>query len=300
MTEEYLQTFAAGTVSGVVGVLLEYPLDTIKVRLQAYTSRYNGYLDCAVKLVREEGIRFFYSGVSTRIIGSGFEHAVVFSFYKWTLRLVGADEYHPLAWQIILGGVGGGVASTTFLTPLELVKCHLQVANMRPVGQREYNGVVDCIVKITRRDGVAGLYKGGVAMLAREVPGTAAYCGTYDKTKELLTPPGGTTAELSTWRLMFAGGCSGVAFWTVFFPADVVKTRMQVDPAFTPSGFMAALRLLYAEGGVRALYCGWTLTAARAFPSNAAIFATYDLCMRSLRKQHQHQQTPSPSSTGTI
>ncbi|EKF30783.1 mitochondrial carrier protein, putative [Trypanosoma cruzi marinkellei] len=288
MAEEYFHTFVAGTFSGVVGVLLEYPLDTIKVRLQAYGSLYRGYLDCAARLFKKEGILSFYHGVSTRFVGSGFEHAVVFSFYKWTLRQVGADEYHPLAWQIVLGGVGGGVASTVFLTPLELVKCHLQVANMLPAGQREYHGVTDCTVKILRRGGVTALYKGGVAMLAREVPGTAAYCGTYDKVKEFLTPLGGSTAELSPWRLMFAGGCSGVAFWTVFFPADVVKTRMQVDPVFSQWSFGKALRVLYAEGGMRALYCGWSLTAVRSFPSNAAIFATYDLSMRAFKNQQRN------------
>ncbi|RNF03459.1 mitochondrial carrier protein [Trypanosoma rangeli] len=225
----------------------------------------------------------FYHGASTRLLASGFEHAVLFSFYKWTLREVGADEYHPLAWQILLGGVGGGVASTVFLTPLELVKCHLQVANMLPPSQREFRGVTHCAVKIARRGGVKTLYKGGAAMLAREVPGAAAYCGTYDKVKELLTPPGGSTAELSPCRLMFAGGCSGVAFWTVFFPADVVKTRVQLDPCFSHYSFGKALRVLYAEGGLQALYCGWSLTALRSFPSNAAIFLTYDLSMRAFR-----------------
>ncbi|KEG10525.1 mitochondrial carrier protein [Trypanosoma grayi] len=95
---------------------------------------------------------------------------------------------------------------------------------------------------------------------------------------------------------MFAGGCSGVAFWTAFFPADVVKTRVQVDPTFASYRFMEALRQLYLEGGIRALYCGWSLTAVRAFPSNAAIFVTYDLCMRVFRKQHQQRQQHSASS----
>ncbi|KEG10526.1 putative mitochondrial carrier protein [Trypanosoma grayi] len=167
MAEEYLHTFTAGTASGVVGVVLEYPLDTIKVRLQAYGSRYKGYMDCAVKLVREEGMLSFYHGVLTRFVGSGFEHAVVFSFYKWTLRELGADEYHPLAWQIAIGGIGGGVASTTFLTPLELVKCHLQVANMLPVEQRQYHGVMDCMVKIARQGGVTEHAARGAAAVPR-------------------------------------------------------------------------------------------------------------------------------------
>ncbi|AAZ13345.1 mitochondrial carnitine/acylcarnitine carrier protein [Trypanosoma brucei gambiense DAL972] len=284
MTEEYVHTVVAGTISGAAGVLLEYPLDTIKVRLQMGGGRYTGYFNCASRMIQEEGTLSLYSGVSTRIVGSAFEHAVVFSSYKWTLRAVGTDEQHPRVWQIALGGVGGGAMSTVLLTPLELVKCRMQVANVQPGAKWRNGSVADCAASIVREGGLTALYKGGLAMLAREIPGTAAYCGTYDKLKEFLTPEGGSTANLSIWSLMFAGGCSGVAFWTIFFPADVAKTRMQVDPAFAKVGFLEALRRIYIEGGMRLLYRGWTGTAVRAFPSNALIFAVFDLTMYALTR----------------
>ena len=31
------------------------------------------------------------------------------------------------------------------------------------------------------------------------------------------------------WRLALAGGIAGCCFWTAMFPADVVKSRVQVD-----------------------------------------------------------------------
>ena len=71
-----------------------------------------------------------------------------------------------------------------------------------------------------------------------------------------MTPAGHSVSELPLYKLMFAGGCSGVAFWTVFFPADVVKTRMQVDAQYGKTNFINALVMQYREGGVQSLYRG--------------------------------------------
>ncbi|KAG8348414.1 putative Mitochondrial carrier protein [Trypanosoma vivax] len=285
MVPDVCHTLIAGIVSGVAGTVIEYPLDTLKVRLQTCGGRYSGYWNCARIVVREEGARALYNGVSMRFIGSAIEHAVIFSSYKWTLRAIGADELHPNMEQIAVGGIGGGVVSTLFITPLELVKCRMQVGKVTARCGRQVWGVWNCALEIVREGGPTALYRGCFATLAREVPGTAAYCGTYDKMKEMLIPVGGTAEDLSAWHFMLAGGTSGVAFWSIFFPADVVKTRVQVDPTFARSGFFKALRQLYLEGGVHALYCGWTGTVVRAFPSNAIIFSMYDLTMRLLRGQ---------------
>lgn len=272
--------FAAGSVSGVAGMLIEYPFDTVKVLLQTYGgTTYSGYADCIAKVFRQDGVAGFYRGVTARLIASGFEHACVFVSYRWTLRAIGAGE-RPTFAQICLGGCGAGVASMLSLTPFELVKCKMQADNDK--GQRCYRSSLDCAQKIVRAHGFRGLYKGGVATLFREVPGTAAWCGTYDTLKSWMTPAGASTESLTMWQRMFAGGCSGVAFWTVFYPSDVVKTRIQVDPAYGSLSMWRAMAKLYREGGLPVLYRGWTLTAARSFPSNAVIFAVFDGCTRLL------------------
>ncbi|KPI89329.1 mitochondrial ornithine carrier protein-like protein [Leptomonas seymouri] len=268
--------FISGSVSGVAGMLIEYPFDTVKVLLQTYGGTiYNGYVDCITRLFRQDGVAGFYRGASARLIASGFEHACVFVSYHWTLRAIGAGD-RPTIPQICFGGCGAGVASMLCLTPFELVKCKMQADNTK--GQRLYRSSLDCARKIVCANGLRGLYKGGVATLYREVPGTAAWCGTYDAMKNWMTQEGSSAQTLSIWQRMFAGGCSGVAFWTVFYPSDVVKTRMQVDPAYGNLGTLQAMARLYREGGVRMLYRGWTMTAARSFPSNAIIFAVFDGC----------------------
>lgn len=93
-----------------------------------------------------------------------------------------------------------------------------------------------------------------------------------------MTPLGESPKDLPMWKMMLAGGCAGVAYWTIMYPVDVVKTRVQVDPVYCTYSFVRALREQFREGGWHALYRGYSLTALRSFPSNGAIFYVYSLC----------------------
>jgi solute carrier family 25 (mitochondrial carnitine/acylcarnitine transporter), member 20/29 len=54
--------------------------------------------------------------------------------------------------------------------------------------------------------------------------------------------------------LQLAGGLSGMAYWTAFFPADTVKSCMQTEPALAQKGFFATFGHIYRTHGLRALY----------------------------------------------
>lgn len=71
------KTFWAGGFGGMCAVITGHPFDTIKVRLQTMPlSRsgriptYRGAIDCACKTVTNEGIRGFYKGMLTPLVGS--------------------------------------------------------------------------------------------------------------------------------------------------------------------------------------------------------------------------------------
>ena len=76
---------------------------------------------------------------------------------------------------------------------------------------------------------------GGWATLGREMIGNPCFFYTF-----WLLKSNGSTAEQQTpslWKSAFAGGCGGVAQWTIQLPFDTVKTRMQVESPFAmPSG----------------------------------------------------------------
>ena len=82
--------------------------------------------------------------------------------------------------------------------------------------------------QIIQESGISGLYRGLTSTIAREMPGYFFFFGAYELTRELLAKPGQSRDEIGWQRTMVAGAVGGTVLWLVIFPADVVKSRIQV------------------------------------------------------------------------
>ena len=60
------------------------------------------------------------------------------------------------------------------------------------------------------------------------MPGYFFFFGAYEATRELLAKPGQDRDEIGWQKTMVAGAVGGTVLWLVIFPADVVKSRIQV------------------------------------------------------------------------
>lgn len=113
-----------------------------------------------------------------------------------------------------------GFTNSFVLSPIELVKCRLQI-------QREskstayYKGPVDCVKKILIEEGVSkGLFKGLISTFAREVPCYAGQFGSFYLTKQLIMKIKGfqSMSELKPIHSFIAGGVGGFFAWLVSYP----------------------------------------------------------------------------------
>lgn len=76
-----------------------------------------------------------------------------------------------------VGGITGGIEiCITF--PTEYVKTQLQLDEK--AGKKQYDGIVDCVKKTVRSNGVLGLYRGLSVLLYGSIPKSAVryYCFT--------------------------------------------------------------------------------------------------------------------------
>lgn len=74
-------------------------------------------------------------------------------------------------------------------------------------GGYAYRGPLHCIGSVVRREGIQGLYRGGGAMLLRDIPGYALYFVPYAFFCDLLKPDGATAPH--PCAIWLAGGLAG-------------------------------------------------------------------------------------------
>ncbi|KJE91797.1 solute carrier family 25 [Capsaspora owczarzaki ATCC 30864] len=286
-----LKNLLAGSFGGICLVAAGHPLDTIKVRLQTQTvvagqaPMYTGGLDCFRKIVAREGFSGLYRGMLAPLLGVTPMYAICFVGYDIGQRIQRKTPTERLSLlQLFNAGCISGVFTTAVMVPGERVKCILQIQGAQ-VSQGiapKYSGPKDVFVKVYAESGIRGIYKGTVATLLRDVPGSGAYFGAYEYLKRTLSKDG-SGQNLRMHEALFAGGMAGIANWCVSIPADVLKSRLQTAPDGTyPNGLRDVFRTLVRNEGYLALYKGIGPVMLRAFPANAAMFGGYEFMLNQL------------------
>ncbi|XP_039108863.1 mitochondrial basic amino acids transporter [Hyaena hyaena] len=296
--------FLAGCAGGVAGVLVGHPFDTVKVRLQVQSiekPQYRGTLHCFQSIIKQESVLGLYKGLGSPLMGLTFINALVFGVQGNTLRALGRDT--PL--NQFLAGAAAGAIQCVICCPMELAKTRLQLQDAGP--GRTYRGSLHCLAQIYRREGLRGVNRGMAATLLRETPSFGVYFLSYDVlTRALGCEPGD---RLLVPKLLLAGGTSGILSWLSTYPVDVVKSRLQADGVRGPpryAGFADCVRLSYRAEGWRVFTRGLTSTLLRAFPVNAATFATVTVVLWYARGPEARPEgeavpaaaSPTPSGPG--
>lgn len=236
--------------------------------------------------------------MSFPLLGTVLETSMLFTangYLKRELTRMGslpADVDLPMRY-VLLAGAGTGFCVSWVLTPIELIKCRMQVAGQpmeasagTPAGVAThearhpvFRGPLDCLARALREDGLRVLYRGHTGTLLREIPGTACWFGAYETFVRAMTPAGGARKDLHQGWVIAAGALGGMAYWVVMYPADTVKSAMQTAGTAAGGGqptFGGTLGAIFRAGGMRSLYAGITPTVIRAAPSNAVIFWAYE------------------------
>ena len=220
-----LPDLVAGTMAGFGICAVGHPFDTLKVALQLHPEKYTGMLDAARQTVARYGPGGLYRGVASPLVGMGIFNAVQFAVF-------GAAK--SLTTNVALAAAGTGVVVAFVEGPQDLFKCQMQAAGADPAtGKPRYAGTLDCVRTIVRQRGVLGTLQGIEATIARNLVGVTAYFYFYEMAR-LQMAGGRPVSSLSFLQVMMAGGCGGVGYWVLCYPADIVKTAVQcdaIDPA---------------------------------------------------------------------
>jgi ornithine carrier protein len=298
----------------VAGKYIEYPFDTVKVRLQSQPDhlplRYTGPLDCFKQSLRADGFLGLYRGVSAPLVGAALETSSLFFWERvgreslFKAGLYQRDKPLPLSALWLTGAISGAFTSLV-LTPIELVKCKIQVPVTGSGEQAKRTQTPLAVVKeVFKHQGIRGFWNGQLGTLIRETGGCAAWFGSketvtlafrhlnskYPSLSPSSTPEpplptsnpvalGNALVPLPLWQQALAGASAGMSYNFLFFPADTIKSRIQTSSIHSPSSkgqFWAEGVTIYRKYGIKGLYRGCGITVMRSAPSSAFIFIIFD------------------------
>ncbi|CAK5272407.1 unnamed protein product [Mycena citricolor] len=204
------------------------------------------------------------------IAGSMAETAGLFWSYSYFQNLIRAQNSiassTPLTIpQVALAGASAGFVASFIVTPIELVKCKMQVQLMntttsarvppihsvpksvaslvrtRPsesplfdliVKEKRPPGLVSIVRSTVATHGLKGLWLGHTGTILRETGGTASWFAVKEWVAERLLARRlgpGVKADLLSWESAVSGAISGAACVLALYPADTVKSAMQTE-----------------------------------------------------------------------
>jgi len=285
----FAKDFLAGGISAAISKTAVAPIERIKLLLQvqhasqqmAASQHYKGIVDCIVRIPKEQGFLSFWRGNLANVIRYFPTQALNFAFkdkYK-KVFLDGVDKRTQF-WRYFAGNLAsGGAAGATslcFVYPLDFARTRLAADVGKAGAERQFKGLGDCLVKITKTDGIKGLYQGFGVSVQGIIIYRAAYFGVYDTAKGMLPDPKNTHIFIS-W--MIAQSVTAVAGFASY-PFDTVRRRMMMQSGrkgadIMYSGTIDCWKKIMRDEGGKAFFKGAWSNVLRGM-GGAFVLVLYD------------------------
>lgn len=273
--------FVNGGLSGMMATCIIQPIDMVKVRIQLGAT--GGPLAVGRAIVQEQGVLALYNGLSAGLLRQATyttSRLGIFNTLSAELKVMNKGQNLPLWVKAACGLTAGGLGALVG-TPADLSLIRMQADATLPVEQRRnYKNVLDALVRITREEGVSGLFRGAAPTVVRAMALNMGMLASNDQTREMLVDAG---FEKNSYVVILGGSVtSGFFAAACSLPFDFVKTRMQkMTP--NPDGTLpykgpldCAMKTLRQEGPLK-FYTGFPTYCIRIAPHVAMTLVFLDL-----------------------
>ncbi|XWS17605.1 hypothetical protein CRYUN_Cryun33cG0081400 [Craigia yunnanensis] len=314
----------AALFSGVSAAL--YPIVVLKTRQQVSSTQMSCF-KMSFSIMRYEGLRGFYRGFGTSLMGTIPARALYMGALEVTKSSVGSatvslgfSDTTATAIASAAAGLSSAMAAQLVWTPIDVVSQRLMVQGYNNgnsskdvilnVNSCRYRNGLDAFRKILCADGPKGLYRGfGISILAY-APSNAVWWASYSVANKLIWGgfgcsmgkkyESGVIAEsgfrpdskaLVAVQGLSAAMASGVSA-LITMPLDTIKTRLQVldreeNGIRKPLTISQTVRNLVKEGGLAACYRGLGPRWASMSMSATTMITTYEFLKRLSTKSQE-------------
>ncbi|KAK9076108.1 hypothetical protein SSX86_004441 [Deinandra increscens subsp. villosa] len=195
--------------------------------------------------------------------------------------------------DLIAGAMMGGIVHT-IVAPIERTKLLLQTqeSNMAVVGgkHRRFNGMIDCIVRTVREEGVLSLWRGNGSSVLRYYPSVALNFSLKDLYRNILRRGNShqSTFISGPSANFIAGAAAGCTTLVLIYPLDIAHTRLAADLGKTDSrqfqGIRHFLTTVWAKNGLRGVYKGLPASLQGMVVHRGLYFGGFDTVKEKMSK----------------
>lgn len=300
----------AGVSGGVVSTLILHPLDLLKIRFAVDDGKvdsrpqYSGLRQAFSTIFRQEGLRGLYRGVTPNVAGAGTAWGFYFLFYNTikTDMQKGNTKKQLSAGMHMLAASEAGILTLAMTNPIWVVKTRLCLQygrenNASSDPSKRYKGMFDALVKITRHEGIRGLYKGfipGIWGVSHGAIQFMAYEELKSEYNHYKQQPIDT--KLGTGEYLFFAALSKLFAAVTTYPYQVVRARLQ-DQNCHYKGAYDCVKQTIRDEGYRGFYKGLVPNLSRVVPATAITFVVYEKVSRYLSDLRSDATPPQPPTS---
>lgn len=111
-----------------------------------------------------------------------------------------------------------------------------------------------------------------------------SFFGAYELSRSLFARNLKSKDDIGILKTALCGGLGGVSFWISIFPADVIKSRVQINPnSELAKSLLGAFSHIIRNEGILKLYSGLGPTIIRSFFATGALFVAVSETKRFLK-----------------
>lgn len=291
----------AGGVSGAVAKTITAPLEKVKLAIQTQDSnpriisgemkRYTGMMNCFQRHITEIGASSLWRGNVANCIRyvptAAFNLMFKDTFKRMFPRYNKDKEFAKFAITMIASGSFAGGVTNTLVYPLIYVRTALG-ADIGKV--KKYNGVVDCLTKTVRENGVMSLYNG----IGPSTMGIVIYRGVQfglQDTLKAFNPYQKDTTMIALFSKFCVAQIAVAASGLAAYPLDTLQRRLQ-NEATKPkdqqiyNGMMDCYRKIMAKEGIKGFFKGAGANILRGTGA-AIVLVMYDEIMNFIDRKRK-------------
>eukprot|EP00061_Rhincodon_typus_P011634 g36802.t1 len=159
---------------------------------------------------------------------------------------------------------------------------YVQHASKQIAAEKQYKGIIDCVVRIPREQGFLSFWRGNLANVIRYFPTQALNFAFKDVYKQIFL---GGIDKKQFWRYfagnLASGGAAGATSLCFVYPLDFARTRLAADVGKSATereftGLGNCLTKIFKSDGMRGLYQGFNVSVQGIIIYRAAYFGIYD------------------------